>query len=253
MIRSSTPRVGIVYGGNYWQNQPFEELDIIESYELIDLYTLSKQYSWLGKLNLNIYDIVIVPWAPDQITLKASDNEIKKFLERGGVLLAFGEFDQNWIPQTSWRFDLFNDVSFSQSNSVLYSNLSEDELSNWHDSAHGWFTGIPGHAEVMFETKLPNGEVVPVGFIDRNSFSGSILAMTIDADFHAYNGIESSKLLLMNCVSWAIAEFHRINDGKGHNFRRQLLYLNYYAGVVIDRYIEILVGIFASLIVYMVF
>jgi hypothetical protein len=181
MIRSSTPRVGIVYGGNYWQNQPFEELDIIESYELIDLYTLSKQYSWLGKLNLNIYDIVIVPWAPDQITLKASDNEIKKFLERGGVLLAFGEFDQNWIPQTSWRFDLF------------------------------------------------------------------------DADFHAYNGIESSKLLLMNCVSWAIAEFHRINDGKGHNFRRQLLYLNYYAGVVIDRYIEILVGIFASLIVYMVF
>jgi len=248
-INSVPPRIGLIYGGICWQYIPWNS--IIDDVELIDLYELSKKKSWKGKLNLLRYDILIVPWAPDQITLRHNREQFIKFLDNNGILIAFGEFDENWIPQTSWRFELLNTIEINN-NSNIFKDLTNADISNWDDSAHGWFSGLPKKSTVIASGLSISKEWVPVAFYDDSSFNGSILAMSLDPDFHTYNGIPQAKKLLKNCVNWAFLQYFQLPSKYRDRLRKKLRRKKKIIELSVFGFLEILMGIIIALLVYII-
>jgi hypothetical protein len=198
------PKIGIIYGGIFWQKHPWEGL--LTDFYLIDLYKISKKSIQNRRIPFYKYDIVIVPWAPDQIFLKDNEYQIHRFLRSGGILVAFGEFDLNWLPDIRWRFKLFNDIKIVDNSKKIFDNISNDEISNWDDSAHGYFTGTPPKSRVIVIAN-ENNKQYTIGYTDTESSSGSVLALTMDPDFHSYNGIDGATKLLKNIIEWAFVEY----------------------------------------------
>lgn len=197
------PSFGIIYGGLVWQSSPWP--GTISNYELIDVYDLSKRRVLKKTLNLGKYDVLIVPWAPDQIFLQANAEQIEYFLRSGGVVVAFGEFDLRWLPQITWRFDIFDEIKIANGKEghPIFRGLKSEDLCNWHDSAHGYFSGFPQEAEVLLYG-IQDGDERVIAYVDTETYAGAVIAMTIDPDFHTYQGLAAARQLLRNTLSYAI-------------------------------------------------
>lgn len=183
--KKNHPNIGILYGGAIWHRDPWQYA--FESFELIDVYKImQKRFRWAKRLDLSKYDIVAIGWAPDQIFLKENESEILRFLSMGGVLVALGEFDLNWLPHTRYMRGFDNDIIITGAKDSIFKNLTSKEVSDWDDSAHGYFTSIPPGAKGIAQIGA-NEKRFFVAYIDNERYVGSLLAMTIDPDFHTYN------------------------------------------------------------------
>lgn len=249
---SFPPIIGIIYGGICWQKTPWEE--IIDNFELIDSLELSlKKKKKKNRLFLDSFDIIIVPWAPDQLMLKKNRNEIKEFLEKGGIILAFGEFDENWLPSTHWRSELINEIKIVRNHENIFHELNDEKLCNWDDTAHGWFTGLDEEIEIIALGVDSKGKDVPIAFIDNKSYKGTVLCMSIDADFHSYNGIESAKVLLKNCLNWALETYYKSSRSRKHkNFYKRLKWKNDIYDIVLELAAHFILGILGLVIFYFI-
>jgi hypothetical protein len=250
IIGTIPPNIAILYGGICWQEMPWKT--VLDKYDIIDLYKLSKRRFGRNELNLLKHDIIIIPWAPDQIFLKNNRKNFISFLKNGGILLAFGEFDENWIPNTHWRFELINQIQIANTDfkNSIFHDLKDEDLQDWDDTAHGFFTGISKQCKVIARGLTEKKTWEPIAFVDDKSYVGAILVMSIDADFHTYNGIESAERLLNNCINWALETYFELPPQVKQGFRRRINRKMFLIKSIVIIIANLVVGILTSLLGY---
>jgi hypothetical protein len=77
-------RQAVIYGGVAYHHGLIQPGEILSDFEIIDLADLAS-------VDLNQYDLILVLRSTDGDALRARRYQFTRFLDRGGVLIAFGE------------------------------------------------------------------------------------------------------------------------------------------------------------------
>ena len=64
----------------------------------------------LAAVPLEEYDVLLAPRSCDGEALRARRHQIARFLDAGGVLVAFGELWTDWFPGCAWREECPADI-----------------------------------------------------------------------------------------------------------------------------------------------
>ena len=204
-------RLGATYSGSKWQYDLFTS----EKYRLFvnDIIPVCN----LPTLDLSDFDVILVPRESNQEMLLQSKERLIRFLEKGGLLISFGEVTLPWLPYCVWE-NVYPQFRYEDGSSnwdkgklvtepyrmlnpehSLLKNLEIEDL-QWH--FHGVFHA-PRNAEVL----LRYGEDGDVIYLDSSNFAGTILATTLDPDCHAgYGVIKKTQKFLDNVLEWAIRQ-----------------------------------------------
>jgi hypothetical protein len=179
-----------------------------------------------GRVRLSSVDVLFVPWAPDAEWLTRNRTHLRRYVERGGLVVAFGEFENDWLPNLVWAKTVENTVSINEgtltpegqrARKKIFAGLTAQDLHNWEDSCHGYFTTIGDRCDVLILSATGR----PAAVLDCDSYSrtgGAILASSVDADFHTYGGIDAAKTMFRQTVEWAV-EFVATSGGyRGRTF-----------------------------------
>jgi len=196
MIRQAVISGGVAY--HYHLTKPGQPL---AGFEVIDL-------AELAQVDLNTFDVVIVPRSTDGEMLRARRYQFTRYLDNRGVLLAFGELWANWFPGCNWQAECAEDLAqpVIAGDHPLVAGFSSRVL-HWHPSlerwcCHGHLTAPP-EAEVVVQNTRGDAWL----YIDRTTTNGVILASTnLDPDTHTYHDHEIARMLLERMVVWAQAE-----------------------------------------------
>jgi len=213
-------RIGAIYSGSKWQ---------------YDLFTSKKYRVFISNIihacalpttDLLAFDVLMVPRESNQEILLKIKKKLIQFLDKGNLLISFGEVTRPWLPYCVWE-SWYPRFRYKESNKwdkgrlitepyrildpkhPLFRNLEIEDL-QWH--FHGVFHA-PKNAEVL----LKYGENSDIIYLDSNNFKGKILATTLDPDVHAgYGVIKKTQKFLDNVLKWAIAEVIK-SGGDGDN------------------------------------
>jgi hypothetical protein len=152
--------------------------------------------------------VVIVPRSTDGEMLRTRRCQFDRYLDNGGVLLAFGELWANWFPGCNWQAECAEDLEepVIVSDHPLVAGFSPRVL-HWHPSIERWCCHghliPPPEAKVLVQNARGDAWL----YIDRTTTNGVILASTnLDPDTHTYHGHEIARLLLKRMVVWAQKE-----------------------------------------------
>lgn len=194
-------RKGLIYSGVCYHHalrQPGEPLAAFEPIFVGDLATT----------DLEAFDVLLAPRSSDAEALFARRHQIARYLDGGGVLIAFGELWTDWFPGCRWQPECAADIRepVKVADHALFTGLSAHDL-HWHPTherwcCHGHLQAPPG-AEVL----VANADGDAWTYIDRVSTAGTILASTnLDPDTHAFHGSAIARDLLERIVRWGDAE-----------------------------------------------
>jgi len=196
MIRQAFISNGVAY--HHGLSQPGELLD---GFETVDL-------GRLAEVDLNAYDLVLAPRSADGDALRARRHQFARFLDRGGVLIAFGELWTDWFPGCQWLEECADDTRepVVVSSHPLVAPFSNHDL-HWHPARERWcchgHLAAPAGAEVLVRNQRGD----PWLYIDRTTTNGVIVASTnLDPDTHAYHGNPIARAFFENLLRWARAE-----------------------------------------------
>lgn len=204
-------RIGAIYSGSKWQYDLFSSEKYRPFISNI-LYACN-----LPTTELSVFDVLIIPRESNQEALLKARQKIIQFLNKGGLLISFGEVSRPWLPYCVWE-DFYPHFKYGKGSSKwdkgkldtkpfkllnprhpLFKNLKIEDL-QWH--FHGAF-----HAPQGVDVLLKYGENNDIIYLDSNSFKGKILATTLDPDVHAgYGVIKKTQKFLDNVLKWAVAE-----------------------------------------------
>jgi hypothetical protein len=204
-------RLGAIYSGSKWQ---------------YDLFTSEKYGPFVSDIihtcvlpttALDVLDVVLVPRESNQECLLQAKEKLIQFLEKGGLLISFGEVTIPWLPLCVWenikpKFRYKDGTTILDKGKLvtepykmlkpehpLFKGLEIEDL-QWH--FHGVFHA-PENAEVLLRYE-DYGDVI---YLDSNNFKGKILATTLDPDVHSgYGVIKKTQKFLDKVFEWAIAE-----------------------------------------------
>ncbi len=196
MIRQAVISGGVVY--HHGLVQPGE---ILSGFEIIDIGDLVA-------VDLNQYDLVLVLRSTDGDSLRARRYQFARFLDRGGVLIAFGESWSGWLPGSRWEPECAEDVlePVVRSEHPLVADMTPGDL-HWHPPleswcCHGHFVAPEG-AEVLVRNQRGDAWL----YIDRTSTNGVIVASSnLDPDTHAYHGNPRARAFFHCLLTWARSE-----------------------------------------------
>ncbi len=200
-------RIGVIYSGLHFHYNLFTRPE----YEDIELIYIRR----LGNIDLEGYDVLIVPRESNQEILYAQRAKLIHYLDHGGTIMSFGEVVIPWLPGLVWSKKLPK-VSLPENadsdyipgtvhTDTLQIEVPEHSIFNgigledmrWH--FHGVFAPQPGQ-----QTLLSNREKGAVVLLDENSFSGTVLATTLDPEEHAGFGVVTiTEKFLQRCIEWA--------------------------------------------------
>ncbi len=189
--------------------QPGEPL---EDFEIIDL-------DHLADVNLNAYDLVIVPRSSDGDALRARRHQFARYLDHGGILVAFGELWANWFPGCQWSEECAEDILeplIAQEHPIV--DGFDSSTLHWHPArdrwcCHGHITA-PNGAEVLVRNQRGD----PWLYIDRVTTNGVIVASTnLDPDTHTFHGNPFARRFLHQLLA-----FVRDEARNGHQRRERL-------------------------------
>ena len=200
-------RIGVVYGGLHFHYNLFtrpenDDMELIYIRRLLDV-------------DLDAYDVLIVPRESNQEALYAARGKLVRFLEHGGTIMSFGEIVKPWLPGLVWNKKLprvslpENADSGYESGKVHTESLRIEEPGHslfdgieledmrWH--YHGVFVPQPGQ-----QTLLSNGDEGAVILLDETTYEGTVLATTLDPEEHAgYGEVTITEKFLERCIDWA--------------------------------------------------
>lgn len=199
-------KLGILYSGIFWQEHGFRELGAV--HELVYIYEFEQGV-------LDKYDILIVPKGIHQGFLKENADDFHDFVRKGGVLIAFGEMDGNWLYETIWRHRVTGElVTIIEPTHPVMQGLNDSQFNEWNKTVHGYFEQIPRGATPL---AIVDGQPEKtVAFVDTDSFEGVILAMTMDPEYHTYATVPFARQFLHNILHWAReTSFHVRTKGLG--------------------------------------
>lgn len=196
MIRQALIFGGVAY--HYGIIQPGQPLADCETIDI----------ARLASIDLNTYDLVIVPRSADGEILHARRHQLARFLDHGGVLLAFGELWANWFPGCQWREECAEDIlaPVVTSDHPIVTGYTADDL-YWHPAQERWCCHghlvAPPEAEVLVRNTRGDAWL----YIDRKSTNGVILASSnLDPDTHTFHGSQVAREFFDRILIWAKAE-----------------------------------------------
>lgn len=196
MIRQAVISGGVAYHhGLVQRGQPLANFEVIDLGRLVDL-------------DLNSFDLLVVPRSTDGDVLRARRYQFARFLDRGGVLLAFGELWANWFPGCHWQEECAEDVlaPIVVSDHPIVAGYSAHDL-HWHPArerwcCHGHLLAPPG-AEVLVRNARGDAWL----YVDRATTNGvTVAASNLDPDTHTFHGNEIARQFFAQLLAWARAE-----------------------------------------------
>jgi hypothetical protein len=222
-------RKGLLYNGVCYQealSRPGEPLGEFERLPLDELATVP----------LEEYDILLAPRSSDGEVLRARRHQLARFLDAGGVLLAFGELWTDWFPGCAWREECPADIRRPATVAAhpIFAGFGADDL-HWHPANERWCC----HGHLMppagTEVLVTNDQGDAWTYLDRVTTRGTILASTnLDPDTHAFHDSPVARTVLDRMVAWAVAEAER-QRATGRRARRADKIAGLFSGVHFQR------------------
>ncbi len=162
----------------------------------------------VSRTDLDRYDAVIVPRSCDGDALLTRRFQFARFLDRGGILVAFGELWTDWLPGARWQPEAPQDTQPPTMLAAhrLLEELTPDDLW-WHREPGGWcchgHVRPPAGAEVLVAT----ADGGTWWYVDRTTTRGVIVcASNLDLDTHAHHGNATARTLLERLMIWVRQE-----------------------------------------------
>lgn len=191
---SGALRGALVYGGGAAHDALADFLGDFASLPLVAL----------ASANLEAFDVVVVPRSCDAEALWTRRHQIARFLDRGGVLVAFGEVWTNWLPGASWEPEAPEDV---REPPVVHAHPLVDGFGVedlwWHRGHERWCCHGHVRAPAGAELVVTNARGAAWCYVDRVSTRGTILvASNLDLDTHLFHGSALARMLLERLVAW---------------------------------------------------
>jgi hypothetical protein len=194
-------RQAFVHGGVAYHQGIIQPGEPLADFETIDLGSLADT-------NLNEYDLVLVPRSADGDMLRARRHQFARFLDHGGVLIAFGELWSDWFPGCHWIAECAEDIlePVVARDHPIIAGMSARDL-HWHPSrdrwcCHGHLVAPPG-AEVIVCNQRGDAWL----YIDRETTNGVIVASTnLDPDTHTFHGMPVPRRFFEQLLEWARSE-----------------------------------------------
>lgn len=227
-------RQAFVSGGVSYHHALTEPGGLLSGWEMLDI-------GRLAAVDLNRYDVVLVPRSTDGEMLYARRHQFARFLDRGGVLLAFGELWTNWFPGCQWVGECHEDIlepviaNGHASDHPLVAGYSAHDL-HWHPAkerwcCHGHLLPPPG-AEVLVRNQQGDAWL----YIDRTTTNGVVLASSnLDPDTHAFHGSQVARGFFERLIDWgqveAAASAARREQKSELHLRQARKIAGYYSGV----------------------
>jgi len=165
----------------------------------------------LPATDLEAFDVVVVPRSCDAEALWLRRHQLARFLDRGGVLVAFGEVWTNWLPGASWEPESSEDVREPpRSHShALVEGIAADELW-WHRGPERWCSHGHLRPPAGAELVVTNASGAAWYYVDRVSTRGTIVAASnLDLDTHLWHESALARRLLERLASWLEEEAAR--------------------------------------------
>lgn len=196
MIRQAVVSSGVAYHHALTQpGQPLADFDVID-------------LGVLAGVDLNGYDLLVVPRSTDGDAMRARRHQIARFLDHGGVLVAFGELWGNWFPRCWWEEECAEDVlePTIAGDHPIVAGFSAADL-HWHPSrerwcCHGHLVAPPG-AEVLVTNARGDAWL----YVDRVSTRGVIVAASnLDPDTHTFHGSVTARRFFTQLLTWTQSE-----------------------------------------------
>jgi hypothetical protein len=199
-------QIGVVYSGLHFHYDLFTRSE----YGDMELIYIRR----LGKTDLSRYNALIVPRESNQEVLFAEREKLVYFLERGGMVFTFGEVILPWLPGLSWKKvlpavclpedaniryktgDVVTDnLVIEEEGHPLFEGITLDDL-RWH--YHGVFSPHPGQRVL-----LSDGRGNAVILLDEDSFTGKVVATTLDPEEHSgFGEVMITERFLGRCIEW---------------------------------------------------
>ncbi len=222
MTRGAFISNGVAYHHGLVQpGQPLENLEVIE-------------LGRLAQVDLNVYDLVVVPRSADGEALRARRHQFARFLDNGGVLVALGELWTDWFPGCRWEQECHEDVlaPVVECAHPLVAGYSAQDL-HWHPSKERWCCHghlvAPTGAEVLVRNARGDAWL----YVDRVTTNGVIVASSnLDPDTHAFHGSTVARSFFDRLLSWARAE---AAEAPARRERRPKKIAGLYSGVHFQR------------------
>jgi len=207
MVRQAIISGGVAYHyGLIQPGQPFAGFEVLDVGDL-------------AGVDLNRYDLVVVPRSTDGEALRARRYQFARFLDQGGVLLAFGELWADWFPGCRWEEECVEDTwepVMTAPEHPIVAGFSVTEL-HWHPArerwcCHGHLVAPPG-SEVLVRNARGDAWL----YVDRVSTNGVIVAASnLDPDTHTFHGSAVARRFLDNLLDWARAEAAASRSRRGN-------------------------------------
>src|SRR5919197_1101628 len=172
----------------------------------------------LARAELSAYDLVVVLRSVDAEALWPRRHQIARFLEEGGVLVAFGEAWTDWFPGCRWEPECPEDLLAPViADHPLLRDIPGDAV-HWHGKGPRWCNHghlvPPSGAEVIVANRRGDAWL----YIDRATTNGVVLAATnLDLDTHTFHGGETARMLLQRVLAWAEGEAARTPDRRARS------------------------------------
>jgi hypothetical protein len=200
-------RIGVVYSGLHFHYNLFTRPE----YEDIELVYIRR----LGNVDLEGYDVLIVPRESNQEALYAQRDRLVRYLDHGGTIMSFGEVVVPWLPGLVWNKKMPRISLPENADSNYIPGTVHTEVLRIEEPDHSLFQGI-GLADMQWHfhgvfvpqpgqrTLLSNGEKGAVILLDETSYRGTVMATTLDPEEHAGFGVvRITEKFLQRCIDWA--------------------------------------------------
>ncbi len=196
MSREAFISCGVAY--HHGIVQPGEPLD---RFEVLDIGRLTD-------VDLNSYDLIVVPRSSDGEILRARRHQFARFLDNGGVLLAFGELWTDWFPGCHWEMECAEDIlePVVVADHPIVAGYSARDL-HWHPSKERWCCHghliAPPRAEILVRNARGDAWL----YVDRATTNGVIVASSnLDPDTHTFHGSAVARSFFDRLIAWAREE-----------------------------------------------
>lgn len=193
-------RQAVVTAGVSYHHALTEPGEPLAGLEQIDVHGLAR-------VDLDAFAVVVVLRSVDGDALLARRHQLARFLDGGGVLVAFGEAWTDWFPGCRWEPECDEDLLEPVvADHPLFAGVDGSAI-HWHGKGprwcnHGHLLPPPG-AEVLVANRRGDAWL----YVDRVTTNGVILAATnVDLDTHAFHGSETARDLLRRFLAWAERE-----------------------------------------------
>lgn len=186
--REGMPRkIAGLYSGVHFQRAFYEDQEFFPWFAVLPVWELEAT-------NLHDYAALWIPRESNQRELVRNRGKLTSYLNEGGNIVCFEEVNQPWLPVGRWTQLRANMDTIHLTDHPLITGLTAEQVS-WH--SHGVYEPYE-NADVLIEDD--NGHVML--FMDERTFTGQLLAGTMDPDCHAGFGTETTRPLLRAILSW---------------------------------------------------